>query len=110
MNDKVIEFRGVDMLCIAEVKCDDNSTEAEHGYVTGDWEPLAPVAEVSKTVETSSESKYYDNQPMLVISSEGPDTITLTTSVPELDMYAKITGKSFDKGSGMLVEGDRDEI
>ena len=38
MNDKVIEFRGVDMLCIAEVKCDDNSTEAEHGYVTGDWE------------------------------------------------------------------------
>ena len=45
---------------------------------------------------------------MLVISSEGPDTITLTTSVPELDMYAKITGKSFDKGSGMLVEGDRD--
>ena len=67
MNDKVIEFRGVDMLCIAEVKCDDNSTEAEHGYVTGDWESLAPVAEVSKTVETSSESKYYDNQPMLVI-------------------------------------------
>ena len=30
MNDKVIEFRGVDMLCIAEVKCDDNSPEAEH--------------------------------------------------------------------------------
>lgn len=108
MNDKVIEFRGVDMLCIAEVKCDDNSTEPDHGYVTGDWEPLAPVAEVSKTVETSSESKYYDNQPMLVISSEGPDTITLTTSVPELDMYAKITGKSFDRESGMLVEGDRD--
>lgn len=107
-TNKVVEFRGCDMLCIAEVTCDDNSTDPAHGYVTGEWEPLAPVAEVSKTVETASDTKYYDNQPMIVINSEGPDTITLTTSVPGLDMHAKITGKSFDKDTGMLVEGDRD--
>lgn len=108
-TNKAVEYRGCDMLCIAEVICDDNSTDPEHGYVTGEWEPLAPVAEVSKSVETSSETKYYDNQPMIIINSEGPDTITLTTSMLGMDMYAKVTGKTFDKTSGMMVESDRDQ-
>ena len=78
---KYTEFRGVDNLVAAEVTTDDN--EESGGYVTGAVFPIAGAAEISKTTETSSETKYYDNIPALVLNSEGADEITITCSVPE---------------------------
>ena len=60
---------------------------------TGEVKVLAPVAEISKTVETASDTKYYDNKPALVISAEGADTITLTIPALDLPTLADITGK-----------------
>lgn len=99
---EIFEFRGVDNLMVAEVTKDD-TTE----YTAGTPEMLSYIAEVGKSTETSSESKYYDNQPMLVINSEGADEIKLTIAPPSLRMQAWLTGKSFDEKTGMMVDGER---
>ena len=80
MGQYIDEFRGTDHLVYAEVLKDNNTD----GYVTGTVKVLAPVAVISKTVETASDTKYYDNKPALSIIAEGADTITLT--VPALDL------------------------
>ena len=97
---EIFEYRGVEGVVIAEVTGDDNATDG--GYKTGTVEPLLPVAEIGKTTESSSEAHYYDNQPMIVINSEGPDEITITGAGMTLEKLAKITGKSYDTTTGML--------
>lgn len=103
---KVVEFRGVDNLVAAEVLTDDN--ELESGYTVGEVFSVAPVAEISKTTETSSETKYYDNLPALVINSEGSDEIGVTCAIPDLATYAKLVGKSIDSKTGAMIDGERD--
>ena len=100
-----VEFRGCKNLVFAEVTKDDNETTG--GYVTGTVEKLAPVAEISKTVETSSEAHYYDNKAAIVINSEGADTVTFTIAVPSDEVLAKITGRTYDSAKKMFVESER---
>lgn len=107
MAQYVDEFRGTDNLVYAEVLADDNETGEGHGYVTGDVKVLAPVAEISKTVETSSDTKYYDNKPALTINAEGADTITLTVPALDLQTLADITGKGYDTTTGAFMDGVR---
>lgn len=102
MNE-VFEYRGIDSLVIAEVTGDDNETEG--GYTTSVPKPFAPVAEIGKTTETSSEAKYYDNLPKIVVNSTGTDEVKIITPVLPLEIYAMITGQYFDAETGMLVEG-----
>ena len=99
---EVFEFRGVDNLVFAEVTSDN-----AEGYVTGDVKPLSPVAEIGKTVETSSEAKYYDNKAMLTINSEGADEISLTVAPLDIEVLAEICGKYYDATTGMMVDGER---
>lgn len=99
---QVFEFRGVDSLYIAEVTQDD-----ANGYVCGTPMYLAPVAEVGKTTDSSSEAHYYDNKAMIVINSESADTITITMAPPELAKLSQIIGKSFDATTGMMVDSPR---
>lgn len=97
-----VEFRGCKNLVFAEVTKDDDS-----GYVTGTVKPLAPVAEISKSVETSSEAHYYDNKAAIVIDTEGSDTVTFTIAVPDDETYALITGRTYDSTSKRFVESKR---
>lgn len=106
MSTYVDEFRGTDKLFYAEVLTDDNETGDGHGYTTGTYQQLAPVAEISKTTETSSDTKYYDNKPALTINAEGADTITLTVPVLDIATLANITGKSIDPTTGALMDGE----
>lgn len=99
-----VEFRGCDNLVIAPITSDDST-----GYVTGAITTLAPVAEISKTVENSSETHYYDNVGMIVIRSEGADTITLTVPALDLATLAKITNKGYDATTGGFLDGDSTE-
>jgi len=100
-SQQVFEFRGVDNFYFAEVIKDDST-----GYVTGT--PIhIPVQEVGKSVDASSEAHYYDNKAMIVVNSESADTITLTLAPPALDKLAKLTGKSFDATTGMMVDSPR---
>lgn len=98
---KVVEFRGCDNVVVAEVTKDDST-----GYTVGNIIPLAPVAEVSKTTENSSETHYYDNVGAIVIRTEGSDEVTLTTPALELGQLATITGKSVDPTTGAYVDDE----
>lgn len=102
MAQYVDEFRGTDNLVYAEVLSDNNE-----GYTTGAVSILAPVAEISKTVETASDTKYYDNKPALTINAEGADTITLTVPALDLATLAAITGKTYDSELGAFFDGER---
>lgn len=97
-----IEFRGCRNLVFAEVTKDDST-----GYTTGTVQELAPVAEISKTVETSSAVHYYDNKGLIVISAEGADTVTFTIAVPDLETYALLTGRTYDSTKKMFIESQR---
>lgn len=101
----VFEYRGIDNLVIAEVLTDDNDESG--GYTTGPVEPLLPIAELGKTTESSAEAHHYDNQPMIMVTSEGPDELTITGAGLSPEMRAKITGRSYDDTTGALIEGPR---
>jgi phi13 family phage major tail protein len=99
-----VEFRGCRNLVFAEIT-EDNA----EGYTTGEVIPLAPVAEISKTVETSSEAHYYDNKAAVIIDSEGADTVTFTIAVPDDETLAKIAGRSYDETKKIFVESQREQ-
>lgn len=100
-EQKTVEFRGCDNLVIAEVTADSVSAD----YTTGAVQVLAPVAEIAKTVESSSETHYYDNTGMIIIQSEGSDTITLTVPALPLDTLALVTGKTIDPVTSAFIDG-----
>lgn len=97
-----VEYRGCRNLVFAEVTKDDST-----GYTTGEVQHLAPVAEISKTVETSSAVHYYDNKGLIVISAEGADTVTFTIAVPDMATYAMLTGRTYDATKKMFIESQR---
>ena len=99
---QVFEYRGVEGLVYAEVLQDD----AEQ-YQTGEVKYLAPIAELSRTTQTSNESHYYDNVPAIVISSTGADEVTCSLAGIDLEVLADITGQAYDKTTGTMIEGDR---
>ena len=106
MNNNILvdEFRGTDMLYCAEVVTDND--EVDGGYVTGTPFKLAPVAEISRTTETASETKYYDNKPASTINAEGADTVTLTVPTLPIATLGYITGKQVDQTTGALMDGE----
>lgn len=107
MNE-ITEYRGIEGLVYAEVTKDNNDSGTGEGYVTGTVKPLAGVAELSRTTESSSEPHYYDNIPAIVINSTGSDEVTITTSAIPFDVLAEITGQVYDTTTGALIEGARD--
>lgn len=104
-----VEFRGCKRLVYAEVTNDDNETGSNGGYVTGAVKSLAPVAEISKAVETSREAHYYDNKAAIIINSEGADTVTFTIAIPNDATLADITGRKYDTEKKMFIECEREE-
>ena len=99
---KIYEYRGVRGLVYAPVTKDDST-----GFTTGTVKPLAGVAEISKTTESSNEAHYYDNLPAVVVSSTGSDEITISASAIPYDVLAEITGQYYDATTGMYVEKER---
>lgn len=102
---EIVEYRGIEGLVYAEVTKDDN--EETGGYTTGTVKPLAGVAELTRTTESTSEAHYYDNIPAVVINSTGSDTVTITTSAIPLSVLADITGQDYDEETGAYIEGPR---
>ena len=99
--ETVQEFRGVDCLSYAPLVSD-----TIEKYETGVVKMLAPVAEISKTTATASDTKYYNNIASLTINAEGADTITVTIPALDLKTYAELLGKEIDKETGALMDGN----
>ena len=101
---KIYEYRGVEGLVYAPVLNDDNG---DGGFQTGTVKPLAGVAEISKSTDSTNEPHYYDNIPAVVVSSTGSDTVTISASAIPYETLADITGQYYDAGTGMFVEKER---
>lgn len=99
---KIDEYRGIRGLVAAEV-----TEDSSENFVTSEPFAVAGVASLTRTTETSSETKYYDNVPAIVLDSTGADEVTIGTSVIPFDVLAKLTGQVYDESKGMLVEGER---
>lgn len=104
-KNEVFEYRGVDNVVVAEVLTDDNETDG--GYKTGDVKTLVPAAEVGKTTEASSATKFYDNKPAMNVTAEGPDEISIRGAGMDIETLAWINGKSYDPTTGALIDGPR---
>ena len=100
--NEVREWRGVSDLVAAPV-----ITDTAEEYTTGDVFAIAGVATISKAANSSTEAHYYDNKPMIVISSQGADNITVNVSAIPLDVLAKLTGQYYNENTGGMVEGER---
>jgi phi13 family phage major tail protein len=98
-EEKARELRGCSELVYAEV-----TSDTAAGIVFGEVKSLAPLASVATATESSSESHFYDNQPKIVISSEGAEEVTLGVAAIPLAVLADITGKFYDETLGMFVD------
>lgn len=98
------EYRGCENLVYAKVT--EDSTE---NLTYGDVKELAGLGEVSKTTNTSSDTHFYDNNPAIVIMATADDDLTLSTSAIADETIADLTGLVYDKTTGMLIEGEREE-
>ena len=99
---KIFEYRGVEGLVYAEVTKDDKT-----GIAFGEVKPLAGVAEISKSTDSTSEAHYYDNIAAIVITSTGADTVTISASGIPFDVLADITGQTYDSNTGTYIEEER---
>lgn len=100
---EITEWRGIEGLVYAEV-----TEDTVNAYTTGTVKPLAGVAELSRTTESSSEAHYYDNIAAVVVGSTGSDEVTITTSAIPMEVLAEITGQVYDEATGAYIEGERE--
>lgn len=98
------EFRGTDNVWIVEVT--EDSPEA---YTVGTPVNLAPTGQISKTVNSSSETHYYSNIGMITIVTKGSDTVTITVPVLSLAKLGLLTGQTVDPTTGALITGELKE-
>lgn len=97
---EIAEYRGCENLVYAKITKDDSEK-----YETGEVKELAGLAEVGVTVEQSSETKYYDNNPALVLKGQGAETRTFTIDHLPLSLLAELTGQSVDEETGAILGG-----
>lgn len=99
---KYLEYRGIENLVASELT-EDSAEKLEYGEVRR----IAGIKELTKETESSSETKYYDNIPALVIDSVGADTVKMNVSAVDLSTMAWLTGQDYDEETGALLEGER---
>lgn len=98
------EFRGTDNLWVARVTKDDDT-----GYTFGTVVNLAPTGQISRQVNSSSETHYYSNVGMITIVTKGDDTVTITVPVLSLAKLGLLTGQTVDPTTGALITGELEE-
>ena len=84
-------FRGLRKLMYAEVTEDPVSGEETWGQ----WKELAGLQTAEFAPSESVETIYFDNKPAIIFEAEGDKVYTFTTSVPNLETRAAISGKTY---------------
>lgn len=97
---EIAEYRGCENLVFARVTKDNSEA-----YETGEVKELAGLAEVGVTTEQSSETKYYDNNPALVLKGVGAETRTFTIDHLTAKRLAELTGQQIDADTGAILGG-----
>ena len=100
-NIKIVDHRGIRNLVAAELLTDDAD-----GITYGEVRPLCGTSSLSKTTETSSAVKYYDNVPAIITTSAGADEVTVDGSAISEEIQAWLMGEYYDKENDVYVEGE----
>ena len=100
MSLKIVTWRGVRGLVAAKLLSD---TADEITY--DDVRPLAGVSTLSKSTETSAETKFYDNSPAVIIQGRGGDTVAIDASVVSEENQAWMMGEEYDPDDDIYIEG-----
>ena len=98
---KTVDWRGIRGLVAAELL-----TDAAGGVTYGTPFPICGTAVLTKTTETSSATKFYDNVAAIVIQGNGSDEVGIEGSAIPMDVRAKLFGEYYDETTGMYVEGE----
>lgn len=98
---KIVDWRGVRGLVAAKLL-----TDTAEAITYDEPFPVCGLSTLSKTTETSSASKFYDNVPAIIITGNGADEVAIDGSAIELDVRAKLMGEYYDEASGLYVEGE----
>jgi phi13 family phage major tail protein len=101
MSLKIVDWRGVRGLVAAKQLTDTADS------ITYDTPfPVCGLATLSKTTETSSATKFYDNAPAIVLTTAGGDEVAIDGSAIDDETLAKIFGDYYDEETGLYVEGE----
>ena len=100
-NIKIVDWRGIRGLVAAKVE-NDNAD----GIAFGEVRPLCGTSTLSKTTETSSATKYYDNVPAIITRGVGGDEVNIDGSAISEKDQAWLMGEHYDEENDVYVEGE----
>lgn len=98
---RVFDYRGISDFVAAELLTD-TAEEITYGEVF----PVAGIAKLTKSTESSTATKYYDNKPAIITRTVGSDEVGIEASGIEDSVHAKLMGEDYDEDTGMYVEGE----
>ena len=102
MNDiKIVDWRGIRGLVAAKMV-----TDTADGITFSEVRPLCGTSTLSKTTETSSATKYYDNVPAIINRGVGGDEVTIDGSAISEEDQAWLMGEYYDEENDVYVEGE----
>ena len=100
-NIKIVDWRGIRGLVAAKVV-----TDNADGMTFSEVRPLCGTSTLSKTTETSSATKFYDNVPAIVSRGVGGDEVTIDGSAISEENQAWLMGEYYDEENDVYVEGE----
>lgn len=101
MADKNFSLsRGLKDVVIVPVTADDASAYTADGLP----EKLIPAGEITIATENEKVNTWFDNDVFAIAGNEGATTITLTGAYLKPAMIAKITGKTVDESTGVIID------
>lgn len=65
---------------------------------------LAPTAEITHDTATNTNKRYYDNRVMFITVTEGETNVNITVSGVPCSKASELTGKPYDKETGMFFD------
>lgn len=98
---KIVTWRGIRGLKAAKLKTD--TAENIEYDVPRD---IAGVSTLSKTTETSSSTKFYDNSPAVIIRGNGADEVAIDASAIDEETTAWMMGETYDAEDDVYIEGN----
>lgn len=98
---KIVDWRGIRGLVAAKLV-----TDNADGVTFSEVRPLCGTSTLSKTTETSSATKYYDNVPAIINRGVGGDEVTIDGSAISEEDQAWLMGEYYDEANDVYVEGE----
>ena len=98
---KIVDWRGIRGLKAAKQLTDDADS-----CTYDEVRDLCGTSTLSKTTETSSATKFYDNAPAVILRGVGGDEVAIDGSAISEENQAWMMGESYDADDDLYIEGN----